>query len=153
MGKTSSRIKKSILNFRENNLIDIFSGHISENKYIKMDDQTIFCMVQICIQGFLKTRCMCAACFSSLRTDQRAEHSDQSFATFELIEWSSRWSMGQKIHKNADWIYHPDQNLIINVFQDFWYTRISGRYAPLILAPAEISSLEPCTLDYLILII
>jgi hypothetical protein len=30
-------------------------------------------------------------------------------------------------------------------------TRISGRYAPLILAPAEGSSLEPYTLDYLII--
>ena len=30
-------------------------------------------------------------------------------------------------------------------------TRILGRYAPLILAPAESSSLEPCTLDYLII--
>ena len=30
-------------------------------------------------------------------------------------------------------------------------TRISGRYAPFILAPAESSSLEPCTLDYLII--
>ena len=28
-------------------------------------------------------------------------------------------------------------------------TRILGRYAPLILAPAESSSLEPCTLDKL----
>ena len=28
---------------------------------------------------------------------------------------------------------------------DFYLTRISGRYAPLILAPAEGSSLEPCT--------
>ena len=27
-------------------------------------------------------------------------------------------------------------------------TRITGRYAPLILAPAESSTLEPCTLDY-----
>jgi hypothetical protein len=32
-------------------------------------------------------------------------------------------------------------------------TTILGRYAPLILAPAESSSVEPCTFDYLILII
>ena len=30
-------------------------------------------------------------------------------------------------------------------------TRILGRYAPIILAPAESSSLEPCTFDYLII--
>ena len=30
-------------------------------------------------------------------------------------------------------------------------TRISGRYAPLILAPAEGSTLEPCPLDYSLL--
>ena len=33
----------------------------------------------------------------------------------------------------------------------FINTRTSGRYAPLILAPAESSSLKPCTLDYLII--
>ena len=44
----------------------------------------------------------------------------------------------------------------INGISNFKYiqilnTRISGRYAPLILAPPESSSLEPCTFDYLII--
>ena len=42
-----------------------------------------------------------------------------------------------------------DLILFVNERQLFLCTRISGRYAPLILAPAEGSSLEPCTLDYL----
>ena len=36
-------------------------------------------------------------------------------------------------------------------FVIIWRTRISRRYAPLILAPVESSSLEPCTFDYLII--
>ena len=43
------------------------------------------------------------------------------------------------------------QNRGQQVHLQFYRTRISGRYAPLILAPAEGSSLEPCTLDYLII--
>ena len=33
------------------------------------------------------------------------------------------------------------------------YTRISGRYAPLILAPAESSTLEPCIVDFISFVI
>ena len=40
------------------------------------------------------------------------------------------------------------QIIQVNTMQ-IWSTRISGHYAPLILAPAEGSSLEPYTLDYL----
>ena len=42
-------------------------------------------------------------------------------------------------------------DLHLNKAQKFFTTRISGRDAPLILAPAESFSLEPCTLDYLII--
>jgi hypothetical protein len=41
-----------------------------------------------------------------------------------------------------------DSNFIY-IMDLIFITKISGRYASLILAPAESSSLEPCTLDYL----